>query len=253
MNPTTSLNLKDQVALITGAARRIGRATALALAEEGAAIVLNARTSGDEIEAVAGEIRAMGGRAMTCLADITDEDAVQDMVDAVVKEFGRIDILINNAGIRRQAAFTEMSLSEWREILAVILDGTFLCSRAVIPVMIKGGGGAIVNIGGVTAHIGAMQRAHVSTGKAGLIGLTKALAVEFANEGITVNCIAPGKIGGKRSASSGESPLAGGVSIPVGREGKVEEVAAMIKAVCLPTGKFMTGQTIHVSGGLYMP
>jgi 3-oxoacyl-[acyl-carrier protein] reductase len=120
--------------------------------------------------------------------------------------------------------------------------------------MVKAGGGRIINIGGMTAHTGAAERAHVSTAKAGLVGLTKALAVEYAAKGITVNCVAPGKIGGKRSATSGKGgAIPGGGHPLVGREGTFEEVAAMVRTLCLPTGGYVTGQTIHISGGLYLP
>jgi len=244
--------LEGNVALVTGASRRIGRATALALAAEGADIVLNARTTRDELEGVAAEVRALGRRALVHLADVTDEKAVAEIVEAARREFGRIDILVNNAAIRRQAAFTEMSYAEWREIMAVILDGAFLVSRAVLPLMVGGGGGTIVNLGGVSAHLGAVRRAHVAAAKAGLTGLTRALAVEFGKEGVTVNCVAPGKIGGQRSATSGEvPPMPGGDDIPVGREGEPHEVAAMICHLCLPASRYITGQTIHVSGGIY--
>lgn len=244
--------LDGKVALITGASRRIGRATALALATEGSDIVLNARSSRGELEDVASEVRTLGRRALVHLADVTDEASVAEMVDAAREEFGRIDILVNNAAIRRQAAFTDMTYAEWREIIAVILDGAFLCTRAVLPLMIENGG-TIINLGGVSAHLGAKQRAHVATAKAGLTGLTRALAIEFADSGVTVNCVAPGKIGGQRSATSGASPaMPGGDRIPIGREGEVEEVAAMICHLCMPASRFITGQTIHVSGGLYM-
>lgn len=245
--------LAGRVALITGGVRRIGRATALALAGAGADVVINARTSRDEAEATASEVEALGSASMVHLADVTDEAAVAEMTEAVVSRFGRLDILINNAAIRREAAFTAMTYAEWREILAVVLDGAFLCARAAIPHMVRQGGGRIVNVGGVSAHTGAIERAHVSAAKMGLVGLTHALAVEFAPAGITVNCIAPGKIGGKRSATSGS-----GVSLPhggkplVAREGTPEDVAEMILTVCGPAGDFITGQTIHVSGGLYL-
>jgi 3-oxoacyl-[acyl-carrier protein] reductase len=125
-------------------------------------------------------------------------------------------------------------------------------SREVLPIMLENSGGTIINIGGVTAHLGAKERAHVCAAKAGLVGLTKAIAVEFADRGITANCVVPGKIGGPRSATSGVSPLTVG-EIPLGREGEIEEVAGMIVTMCLPHARFMTGQSIHVSGGLYMP
>lgn len=249
-----STSLHGKVALITGASRRIGRATALQLADCGANLVIHAKTSGDEAEAVARDIRARGRRALVHLADVTDEAAVAAMMQAVRDTFGRLDVLINNAAVRRRAAFLSMSLSEWHEVLAVILDGAFLCSRAAVPLMVEGGGGVIVNVGGVTAHIGAMERAHVSTAKSGLIGLTKALAVEFAGANIRINCVVPGKIGGQRSASSGRGLAADEGTPPLlGRMGEVEEAAAMIAAMCLPMSGYMTGQTIHVSGGMYLP
>lgn len=250
LHPMESLDGK--VAVVTGASRRIGRATALGLARHGADLVITARAARDEIESVAEEIRGLGRRAKVVMGDVSDEADVSRMVDEAETEFGRLDVLVNNAAIRRQAPFLEMSLAEWREINSVILEGAFLMSRQTIPVMLKSGGGTIVNIGGVTAHIGAKERAHVSAAKAGLVGLTKALALEFADRGITANCVVPGKIGGKRSASSGASPNMS-ASIPLGREGEIEEAAGMVVTMCLPFARFMTGQSVHVSGGLYMP
>lgn len=245
-------SLEGRVALITGASRRIGRASALGLARHGADLVITGRSAQEEIDAVADEIRAIGRKATVLMGDVTDEVEVKRMIAEAHKANGRIDVLINNAAIRRQAKFTEMSLREWREINAVILDGAFLMSREVLPVMIENGGGTIVNIGGVTAHIGARERAHVCAAKAGLVGLTKALAVEFADRGVTANCVVPGKIGGQRSATSGTSPVTG-AGIPLGREGEIEEAAGIIVTLCLPHARFMTGQSVHVSGGLYMP
>ena len=246
--------LKGKVALVTGGVRRIGRATALALAAEGAAVVINARSSLDEAKDAAAEVAKTGVKSKAILADVTDEASVNAMMAEIVRDFGRLDILINNAGIRKDAGLVEMTLADWRAVMAVVLDGAFLCARAAIPHMIKAGGGTIINIGGMTAHTGAAGRAHVSTAKAGLVGLTKALAVEFADKGITVNCVAPGKIGGKRSATSGKGgQIPGGGHPLVGREGTFEEVAQMIRTLCVPTGRFITGQTIHVSGGLYLP
>ncbi|HUS53845.1 MAG TPA: SDR family oxidoreductase [Thermohalobaculum sp.] len=244
--------LQGRVAMITGASRRIGRAAALGLARHGADLVVSARSARDEIEAVETEIRAIGRRALVVMGDVSDEADVARMASEAASAFGRVDILINNAAIRRQAPLLEMSLAEWREINSVILDGAFLMSRAILPAMIANGGGTIINIGGVTGHIGASERAHVCTAKAGLVGLTKAIAVEFADRGITANCLVPGKIGGKRSATSGASP---GMAreILLGREGEIDEAAGMLVALCLPPARFMTGQTVHVSGGLYMP
>jgi 3-oxoacyl-[acyl-carrier protein] reductase len=251
---TQGKELAGQVALITGAVRRIGRASALALAGDGAAVVINARNSKDEAEAVAAEIEAGGGQALVHLADVTDEAAVQAMVAAALARFGRLDILVNNAADRRQTPLTEISLAEWRHITGIIIDGSFLCARACLPPMVAGGGGTIVNIGGASAHIGAHNRAHVMTAKAALVGLTKAIAVEFAERGIVANCVVPGHIGGPRSATAGEAPPhAGGAAPLAGRWGTPEEVAAVVRQLCLPVSRYITGQTIHVSGGMVLP
>jgi 3-oxoacyl-[acyl-carrier protein] reductase len=242
--------LAGQVALVTGGVRRIGRATAVALARQGATIVVNAKTSRDEAEDAVHEIEALGGTARAMLADVTDEAAVA----AIGRDLGGVDILVNNAAVRREAAFTDMSLGDWHDIMAVVLDGAFLCSRAVIPGMLAKGRGTIVNIGGVTGHTGAAKRAHVCAAKAGLIGLTKALAVEYGHAGITVNCVVPGRIGGPRSATSGSGgAIPGGGHPLVGREGDPEEVAAAVMLLCGPGGRYITGQSIHVSGGIYLP
>jgi 3-oxoacyl-[acyl-carrier protein] reductase len=246
--------LQGRVALITGAVRRIGRAIALALAGDGAAVVINTRSSRAEADAVAGEIEAGGGQALVQLADVTDEAAVQAMVEAAVARFGRLDLLINNAADRRQTPLTEISVAEWRHITGIIVDGAFLCARACLPHMVAAGGGTVINIGGVSAHVGAHNRAHVITAKAALVGLTKAIAVEFADCGITANCVVPGKIAGARSKTSGASPtMGGGVTPLVGRDGTPEEVAALVRQLCLPASRYITGQTIHVSGGMYLP
>ncbi len=246
--------LAGQVALVTGGVRRIGLAIALALARQGATIVVNAKTSREEAEDAVREIEALGGTARAILADVTDEAAVAGMVAAIGRDLGGVDILINNAAVRREATFTDISLAEWHAIMAVVLDGAFLCSRAVIPGMLAKGHGSIVNIGGVTAHIGATRRAHVLAAKAGLVGLTKGLAVEYGHAGITVNCVVPGRIGGSRSATSGPGgAIPGGGHPLVGREGTPEDVAAAVALLCGPGGRYITGQAIHVSGGLYLP
>lgn len=244
--------LEGKVALITGASRRIGRAVALGLAEHGADVAVTARSARGEIDAVAEEVRRIGSNSVAVMGDVTSEADAADMVSAVVGELGRIDILVNNAAIRRGCPMLEMSLEEWREINSVVLDGTFLMCRAALPVMLAQGAGTIINVGGVSGHIGAKGRAHVAAAKAGLTGLTKAIAVEFADRGIVANCVAPGKIGGKRSATSGSSPEMS-IPIPLGRQGKISEAAGIIVMMCLPSARFMTGQTVHVSGGLFMP
>ena len=242
--------MQGQVALITGGVRRIGRATALALAAEGADIVLHARSSRAEAEGVAREVAALGRRTLVVLADVTDETGVEAMMAQVDAHFGRIDILVNNAALRGEDAFLEMSFARWREITGTILDGAFLCSRAALSRMVPRRHGRIINMGGLSAHLGAPARAHVIAAKAGLVGLTRALAVEFAGHGITVNCVVPGKIGGKRSAGSGTGIA--GQSL-IGREGVPEDVSEVIRLLCRPASSYMSGQTLHVNGGLFLP
>ena len=188
-----------------------------------------------------------GGRPRAgALADVTDEAAVARMVGTIAA-FGRIDILVNNAANRGEAHFLQMTFAQWREITGVILDGAFLCSRAVMPHMVANKHGRIINIGGVSSHLGAGRRAHVGAAKAGLVGLTRALAAEFAPQGITVNCVVPGRIGGERSATSGRGITA---DPPVGHEGVPEDVAEMIRTLCLPTA---SPARPPVSGGLFVP
>ena len=242
--------LDGQVALVTGSVRRIGRATALALSRLGAAVVIHARGSADEAERTRAEVEAEGGRAIVHLADLLDEGAVAGLVEATVARFGRLDILVNNASIRGERDLVSMSFAEWREVTGIVLDGAFLCTRAALPHMLRQGGGRIVNIGGVSAHLGAPHRAHVVTAKAGLVGFTRAIAVEHAKDRITANCVVPGKIGGKRSATSGKGIDAAPI---VPRDGVPEDVARIVAQLCLPDSDYITGQTLHVSGGMVMP
>ncbi len=246
--------LAGKVALVTGAARRIGRAIALDLAQDGASVVVHTRSTEAEAQGVVAEIEKRGGTGMVCLADITDERQVGAMVDKIGQRFGRLDVLVNNAAIRAMAPFTEMTLAQWREIMGTILDGAFIMTSAGVKLMLKSGeGGAIINVGGVSAHTGAAQRAHVVTAKTAITGLTRALAVELAPHRITVNCIVPGRIGGTRSHSAGAEPVFGSGQKPlVERPGTPEDVAAMMRPLWLPTGTYITGQVIHVNGGLHL-
>jgi 3-oxoacyl-[acyl-carrier protein] reductase len=247
--------LTGRVAVVTGSGRNIGRAIALELASAGAAVMVNARTSAAEAEAVANEIRKTGGRAAVKIADITDPTAAAALIAATVESFGRLDILVNNASVRRETDFANLDYSEWREILAITLDGAYLCSHAALPHLIASGTGAIVSIGGLTAHTGSAKRAHVAAAKAGLVGLTRALAHDLAPHGITVNCVAPGFIDTLRLASStsGGDPAHHGVQAPLmRRRGKAEEIAALVHFLCGPDARYITGQTIHANGGIFM-
>jgi 3-oxoacyl-[acyl-carrier protein] reductase len=243
--------LAGRVALVTGAGRNIGRAIALALADAGAAVAVNARRSQGEADGVAAEIEAAGGRALAVLADVTDPAAVARMVDAVEARLGRIDILVNNAAVRAVSSLDEIDLARWREITGVILDGAFICSKACLR-SLRAGGGAIVNIGGLSAHTGAAGRPHVVSAKAGLVGLTRALAHDLAAEGVTVNCVVPGLIDTVRGAASGaRSAHTGKRESALGRRGTPAEVAHAVRFLAGPGARYITGQTLHVSGGAF--
>lgn len=243
--------LGGQVAIITGSARNIGRTTALRLAADGAAIVVNAVQDRVTAEAVAAEINDAGGKAIAHIANVTDELAVNGMIDAAINAFGRIDILVSNASIRGQVPITEMTLEQWRTVLSVPLDGAFLCAKACIPHMEKAGGGRIITLGGISAYIATANRAHLLAAKAGLVGLTRGLAAELAPLGITCNVVSPGHIDTERPASAGERPPLKNPP-PLDRLGKPSEVAGMIHYLCLPEAAYITGQTMHVNGGMYM-
>jgi 3-oxoacyl-[acyl-carrier protein] reductase len=244
--------LSGKVAIVTGAGRNIGRAIALALADAGASILVNARANRAEADAVAGEILAMGGKALIHIGDVADAKAVQAMADAAVNGFGRIDMLINNAALRREKPFAEMDYAEWRAILDVALDGTFHCIKACLPALRKSGAGRIVNIGGLSAHTGAKNRAHVVTAKAGIVGLTRALANDLAADGITVNCVVPGLIGTPRPKDKPEPAHHLTHQTITGERGKPEDVAAAVRFLCGPGARYITGQAIHANGGAYL-
>ena len=251
---TPGTELAGKVALVTGGARNIGRAIARSLAAGGAAVVVNANTSRPDAEETVAMIDADGGRAILHLADVTDAPAVTAMADATVRAFGRLDFLVNNAAVRVETPFADIGLEEWRRVLAVVLDGAFLCTRACLPHLIRAGGGAIVNIGGQTGHRGATDRAHVVTAKAGIAGMTKALALDLAPHHITVNCVVPGTIETERGLPGApERPAHRRALPPVGRRGAPEEVAAIVRMLCGPETRYITGQSIHVNGGGFMP
>jgi 3-oxoacyl-[acyl-carrier protein] reductase len=241
--------LAGRVAVVTGSARNIGRAIALALADGGAAVLVSARRSLPAAEAVAQEIRDGGGRAAAELADVGDPSSAARLVATAVAHFGRLDILVNNASVRRETDLANLEYAEWREILATTLDGAYLCSRAALPHLIAAGGGSIVNIGGLSAHTGASRRAHVIAAKTGLVGLTRALAHDLAPHQVTVNCVAPGMIDTTRAGA--EPAHHAGKTPPVGRRGTPEEIAALVRFLCGPGARYITGQTIHANGGLF--
>jgi len=251
---TPGTELAGKVALVTGAARNIGRAIARSLAAGGAAVMVNANTSRAQAEQTVAMVEAAGGRAALHIADVTDAGAVAAMVEATVQRFGRLDLLVNNAAVRAETAFAEIRYEDWRRVLSTILDGAFLCTQACLPHLARSGAGAIVNLGGLTAHKGAAGRAHVITAKAGIAGLTRALALDLAPQHITVNCVVPGTIETVRGLPGApERPENRRALPPIGRRGEPEEIAAMVRTLCGPDMRYVTGQTIHVNGGNLMP
>ena len=244
--------LSGKVAIVTGAGRNIGRAIALALAGDGASVVVNARSNRAEAEAVAREIEAVGCKALVHIGDVADAASVQAMAELAIKQFGRIDILVNNAALRREKPFAEMSYAEWREIMDVTLDGPFHCIKACLAALRKSGAGTVVNIGGLSAHTGAANRAHVVTAKAGIVGFTRALAHALASDGITVNCVVPGLIGTPRPKDRPEPAHHFTHQTITGKRGTPEDVAAMVRFLCSPAARYITGQAIHANGGAYL-
>ena len=244
--------LTGSVAIVTGAGRNIGRAIALELAAAGAAVIVNTRSNHEEMQGVVREIVDQGGRALPFLADVTDAQAVERMVAAATQRFGRIDLLVNNAALRVEIPFHDMTLGNWRDVLAVILDGAFNCTKAALPQLRASGAGAVVNIGGLSAHTGALNRAHVVTAKAGLVGLTRALAHDLAADNVTVNCVVPGLIETARKPGLAE-PAHHRIHHPLGgKRGAPDDVASAVRFLCGPGARYISGQTIHVNGGAFL-
>jgi len=244
--------LSGRVAIVTGAGRNIGRGIALALADGGAAVVVNARSNMQEAQGVVGEIERAGGKALAVTADVADPAAVQNMVDAAAQKFGRIDILVNNAAVRAEQAFAGMTLAQWRAVTSIILDGAFNCVQACLPHLKASGAGVIINIGGLSAHTGAARRPHVVTAKAGLIGLTRALAHELAPDKIRVNTVTPGVMATPRPPGQPEPQHHAIVHALAGRRGVPDDIAAAVRFLCGPNATFITGQNMQVNGGAYL-
>ncbi len=243
--------LEGKVALVTGATKNIGRAIARSLASAGATVAVNSRASKEDGEKIVAEIVAAGGKAQAYVADVADGAAVQAMVKSIESSFGGVDILVLNASVRKQTHITEMSFEEWRRIMAISLDGSFHCVKACLPTMTKRGGGSIVTLGGLMALAGAKNRVHGSVVKHGLVGMTRALALDLAEFGIRVNCVAPGQM---NTPPAGEPLVVPSPSkaVPLGRKGEPEEIAATVRFLCGPGSSFISGQTLHVNGAQMM-
>ncbi|MBT5030787.1 MAG: 3-oxoacyl-ACP reductase FabG [Proteobacteria bacterium] len=253
MTSTDQTNI-HQVALVTGSSRNIGRAIACALASNGAHIAVHAandRVAAEETARLVEECGVKAGvKAIVTIGDLTDPDNAPRIINEVISEFGRLDTLVNNAAIRPESPFAEMAFSEWRQVMSVCLDAVFLTTQACLTHLRESKQASIINIGGMTGHTGAVNRAHVVTVKAGIVGFTKALAHELSPQGITVNCVAPGLIDTVRVA---KDPSHRATSTnPLGRRGSPKEVADAVAFLSGPSARYITGQTLHVNGGAFL-
>ena len=247
--------LAGRVAIVTGSGRRIGREIAEALARAGAAVVVNARSNQAQADEAVKAIEKAGGRGVAVLADVSKRQDAERLVATAVDKFGRLDILVNNAAVRAKRAVGEITDEEWREVIGVILDGSFFLTRAAIPHLAKHGKGRIINIGGATAFTGADAHAHVVAAKAGLSRLTRALAVELGPKGITVNMVSPGLV-----EAPGDDPKRAAERrahyqmdrIALGRPAAPADIGSAVVAVAGDGLGYLTGQTVHMNGGFYM-
>ena len=244
---------KNKVAIVTGAAKNIGRATCESLSKLGYNILVHANTDKDGADETLKLIKKNGIQSNRFIGDLTKQDTASELVIEASK-LGNISALINNASQREFNKFDDMTFDDWRFVMSINLDSLFHTCKAVIPEMKKNNWGRIINLGGLSAHISAIGRAHVITSKSAVVGFSRALAMEYAETGITINTVVPGLIDTIRGASAGSSLVHPSHSNPpVGRKGYPEEVATMISNLCGPNSDFITGQTIHVNGGSYFP
>lgn len=243
--------LEGKTALITGASRNIGKAVALAYAQAGANVIVNSLQDSEAAAAVVAEIEAAGGNAIVQMGSVAEREAVDAMVAAGMEAYGSVDIVVANASARGLVDFLDMDHAQWRNVIDISLDGTFNLAQATLPGMIAKGWGRIITMGGISWHVGFKRRAHNLTAKSGLVGLTRALAAEFGDRGITANCISPGQIETVRPASAGERPPMTNPP-PVPRMGEVAEIASAAMFLAHPQQAYVNGQIIHVNGGIFM-
>lgn len=245
--------LKDKVALVTGASRGIGKAIALALAENGAAVAVNYSSSEASAVEVAELIRKNGGKAEIFKAKVNVETEVEEMFSAVEKSLGSVDILVNNAGITKDNLIMRMKTEEWDSVIDVNLKGTFLCTRRAVKGMMKNRYGKIINISSVVGFAGNAGQFNYSATKAGIIGMTKSAALECASRGIRVNAVAPGFIETDMTALLSDDVKAAYMEkIPLKSLGKPEDIANAVVYLASPLSDYMTGQTLHLNGGMYL-
>ncbi len=249
--PENLQSLREQVAVITGASRGIGKAIARELASQGASVVVNYASSSGAAEELVSEITAAGGNAVALQADVSKEEEVDKLFKTVLEKFNKIDILVNNAGITRDTLLLRMKPQDWQAVINLNLTGVFLCTRAVSKGMLKKRSGRIINIASVAGQMGNPGQANYSAAKAGVIGLTKTLAREFASRGITVNAVSPGFIETDMTSELQSEEIL--KAIPLGRYGKPEEIAGMVRFLAADTAAaYITGQVFNVDGGMVM-
>lgn len=249
------LSLDGRTAIVTGSSRNLGRTTVELLASRGANVVVHASSSKTEVDSVVDGIRGRGGRAVGVLADLSDVDSTQRLVDAAVGEFGGLDIVVNNAAIRPHADFLDLSPAQWRAVMVVNLEAAYTLTQRGIPSMLKRGYGRIINISGLDAFWGKTGKAHVVAANMGLVGLTRSVAVEFAQHGVTANAVVPGAMNTSRPDAATFYPGYAAryrdllQRIPVGRPGEPHELAEAVAFLSAPASSYITGQTWHVNGG----
>ncbi len=251
VDPARLMNFTDQVVVVTGASRGIGRAIALVFAQAGARLALVSRTA-DALEAVAVEVRAVGAEALVLPTDVAVEAEVDQAIDRVVAEWGRVDVLVNNAGLIDFGPLHEIEPTAWDKVMGANLTGAYLCSRAVAPVMEKNQAGRIVNITSVSAQTGGVSGGvHYTASKGGLTAMTKTLARDLAPHNITVNAISPGQIDADPELLTPEQREKVMAMIPLGRLGEPEEIAYAALFLASPMADYITGTTLDVNGGIF--